>query len=113
MEAASTFIEDYKAVIGLAILALVFAGFVAERFPAAVVAMVGAGAFLVLGILDQEGLLRALANPAPYTIAAMFVLSSALLRTGTIDAIAGKIVERAGKRPRLATAELLLGAFVA
>ncbi|HEV2078572.1 MAG TPA: SLC13 family permease [Allosphingosinicella sp.] len=113
MEAANTFIEAHQAAIGLVILALVFAGFLTERFPAAVVAMVGAGAFLVLGILDQEGLLQALANPAPYTIAAMFVLSSALLRTGTIDAIASKIVERAGKRPRLATAELLLGAFVA
>ena len=43
----------------------------------------------------------------------MFVLSGALLRTGTIDAIARGIVARAAKHPRLAVVELLVGAFVA
>lgn len=107
------YIEAHSAVIGLVILGIMFVGFLTERFPAAVVAILGACAFLLLGILDEDGLMGALANPAPYTIGALFVLSGALLRTGTIDAIASKIVERAGRHPRLATAELFLGAFVA
>ena len=113
MTAIDAYIQAHQAAIGLVILGLMFAGFLTERFPAAVVAILGTCAFLVLGILDEDGLMTALANPAPYTIGAMFVLSGALLRTGAIDAIASKIVERAGKHPRLATAELFLGAFVA
>ncbi|MFC7499015.1 SLC13 family permease [Enterovirga sp. GCM10030262] len=113
MTAIDAYIQAHQAAIGLVILGLMFAGFLTERFPAAVVAILGTCVFLVLGILDEDGLMTALANPAPYTIGAMFVLSGALLRTGAIDAIASKIVERAGKHPRLATAELFLGAFVA
>lgn len=108
-----SFIEVNQAVIGLVILGLMFVGFVTERLPATVVAVLGACVFLLLGMLDEEALMNALANPAPYTIGAMFVLSGALLRTGTIDAIANKIVQRAGKHPRMAVVELFLGAFVA
>ena len=43
----------------------------------------------------------------------MFILSGALLRTGTIDAIAGFIIKRAKRHPKLAVAEMFLGAFVA
>ncbi|MGF1550432.1 MAG: SLC13 family permease [Sphingomonadaceae bacterium] len=112
MDAIQAYIEANQANIGLVVLAVMFAGFLTERFPAAVVAIIGACVFLVTGILDEDGLMTALANPAPYTIGAMFVLSGALLRTGTIDALANKIVERANRRPRVATAELFLGAFV-
>ena len=36
-----------------------------------------------------------------------------MLRTGTIDAIAGFIIKRAKRHPKLAVAEMFLGAFVA
>ncbi|WP_108812220.1 SLC13 family permease [Sphingorhabdus sp. Alg231-15] len=107
------YIQAHKAVIGLVILGFLFAGFIMERFPAAVVAVLGACTFLFLGIIDSDGLFSVFSNTAPITIAAMFILSGALLRTGTIDAIAGFIIERAKKRPRLAVVEMFLGAFVA
>ena len=107
------FIAEHQAVIGLVILGFMFTGFVMERFPAAVVAVIGACAFLFLGIIDSDGLFSVFSNTAPITIAAMFILSGALLRTGTIDAIAGFIIARAKKHPRLAVAEMFLGAFVA
>ncbi len=107
------YIEAHKAVIGLVILGLLFTGFIMERFPAAVVAVLGACMFLFLGIIDSDGLFSVFSNTAPITIAAMFILSGALLRTGTIDAIAGFIIERAKKRPKLAVVEMFLGAFVA
>lgn len=113
MEAIRVFVEANQAVLGLIILAVMFVAFLFERFPAAVVALFGACTFLFLGILDSEGLLSVFSNPAPITIGAMFVLSGALLRTGTIDALASGIVARAAKRPRLALVELLVGAFIA
>lgn len=107
------YIQAHKAVIGLVILGLMFTGFIMERFPAAVVAVLGACAFLFLGIIDSKGLYSVFSNTAPITIAAMFILSGALLRTGTIDAIAGFIIERSRKKPKLAVAEMFLGTFVA
>lgn len=107
------YIQAHKAIIGLVILSFLFAGFIMERFPAAVVAVLGACTFLFLGIIDSDGLFSVFSNTAPITIAAMFILSGALLRTGTIDAIAGFIIERAKKRPKLAVVEMFLGAFVA
>ncbi|GAA0464216.1 SLC13 family permease [Parasphingorhabdus litoris] len=107
------YIQAHKAIIGLVILGFLFAGFIMERFPAAVVAVLGACTFLFLGIIDSDGLFSVFSNTAPITIAAMFILSGALLRTGTIDAIAGFIIERAKKSPKLAVVEMFLGAFVA
>ncbi|WP_205518148.1 SLC13 family permease, partial [Sphingorhabdus sp. Alg239-R122] len=106
-------IGAYEAEIGLFILASMFVAFAMERFPAAVVAILGACAFLFLGIIDSDGLFSSFSNTAPITIGAMFILSGALLRTGTIDAIAGMIIRRARKRPKLAVAEMFLGAYVA
>jgi di/tricarboxylate transporter len=113
LELIRAWISDWSAYIGLAILVLMFAGFISERFPAAVVAIIGACAFLFFGIIDSKGLFSVFSNPAPITIGAMFVLSGALLRTGTIDAVADIIIRRAQKYPRLAVAEMFLGAFVA
>jgi di/tricarboxylate transporter len=107
------YIQAHKAIIGLVILGFLFAGFIMERFPAAVVAVLGACMFLFLGIIDSDGLFSVFSNTAPITIAAMFILSGALLRTGTIDAIAGFIIKRAKRHPKLAVAEMFLGAFVA
>lgn len=90
-----------------------FVAFIFERFPAAVIALFGACSFLFLGILDSDHLLSVFSNPAPITIGAMFVLSGALLRTGTIDALATGIVARAARHPRLAMVELFIGAFIA
>lgn len=105
-------IENHAPEIGLVILAMMFVGFVMERFPAAVVAILGACAFLFLGIIDSDGLFSVFSNTAPITIGAMFILSGALLRTGTIDAIADLIISRAQRRPRLAVAEMFLGVLV-
>ena len=113
MDDIRLFIETWQAPIGLAILGLMFVGFILERFPAAVVAILGACAFLFLGIIDSKQLFSVFSNSAPITIGAMFILSGALLRTGTIDAIAGAIINRAARHPRLAVAEMFLGVYVA
>ena len=113
IDVARTFITNHQAIIGLVVLGLMFVGFVLERFPATVVAILGTCTFLFLGILSGRDLFSVFSNPAPVTIGAMFILSGALLRTGTLDAIASRIIARAQRHPRLALAEMFLGVYVA
>ena len=79
----------YAVIIG------VFISFIYERFPPDITAM---GAFIlliVLGILDRDLALGVFSNPAPITIAAMFIISAALERTGCVQ-ILGQIIGKIG-----------------
>lgn len=96
-------------VVGLVILVATFVAFAAERYPPAVVALGGLLALGVTGLLRTEDLLGGIANPAPVTIAALFVLSGALVRTGVIEAVTARILKVARSSPRLALGELFAG----
>ena len=113
MELIRTFIETHQAVISLIILAGIFVGFMMERLPATVIAVVGACIYLALGLLDSDAMYSVFSNSAPIVIGAMFVLSGALIRTGVIQRVADAIMKRADKHPRLAIVEVLVGALVA
>lgn len=113
MEAIRAFIEAHQAVISLVILAGIFVGFMLERLPATVIAVVGACIYLALGILDSDAMYSVFSNSAPIVIGAMFVLSGALIRTGVIQRVADAIMKRAEKNPRLAIVEVLVGALFA
>jgi Na+/H+ antiporter NhaD/arsenite permease-like protein len=84
----------------LLLVAGVFAAFVWERFPPDAVAMGGVAILLVLGLLDTDGLLAAISNHAPVTVAAMFILSGALMRTGVIEAFGSAASRLGGQRRR-------------
>lgn len=99
--------------IGLLILTGMFVEFVRERYSPTVVSVLGACSFAVLGLLDEKSLFSVFSNSAPLTIAAMFVLSGALLRTGVINRVADIVMERAQRHPRLAIVEVMLGGFFA
>ena len=106
-----------EAALVLGIIAVMFAGFVSEVFPVEVTAMAGAAAMLVLGVLPGEAVLGVFSNPAPWTIAAMFILSGGLVRTGVLSEISRQITKHAGRRPRtviafLAVAVLFASAFM-
>ena len=64
---------------------------------------------LALGFVDPDEMLGVFGNSAPVTIAAMFVLSGALLRTGALEEISGWIIRRTLRKPRLALAEIGAG----
>lgn len=113
LDALVALIDVYSAHIGIALLTLMFAGFVLERFPATVIAVLGVCAFLILGLLDSRSFLQSFANSAPVTIGAMFVLSAALARTGVLELVANWVVARAKKHPVRATVELVLMVFPA
>jgi di/tricarboxylate transporter len=85
--------------VALAVLLGVFAMFVWERFPPEVTALGGLAALLATGVLSGADALAALANPAPVTIAAMFILSGAMVRVGALDAASALIARHAQERP--------------
>ncbi len=91
----------------LGVVAAMFVFFVRERYPAEVIAIGGVAAMLILGTLPYEAALGVLSNPAPWTIAAMFIVMGALVRTGALDWFTGRAEARAATNPVLAIAALM------
>lgn len=106
-------IADYSAEIGLLLLVGVFIAFALERRPPVVIAILAAALTVVLGFLPPNEMLGVFGNSAPITIAAMFILSGALMRTGALEAISGWVIGRTLRRPRLALAEIVGGTLAA
>ncbi|RIJ18241.1 SLC13 family permease [Henriciella mobilis] len=84
--------EPVQIALVLALIVAVFAGFVRERIPSDVVALLAMAALLILGLLSVDDALDVFSNAAPITIGAMFVLSAALERTGVIGAVGNSVV---------------------
>ncbi len=97
----------------LLLVVIVFFGFVREKIPADVVALLAMGALMLTGILSVGDTLSVFSNAAPITVAAMFVLSAALERTGVIDYV-GRIVARFAQNgsPILAIVAMMVGVMV-
>lgn len=96
-----------------ALLAVLIAAFVSERYPPEVIALGGAAATLLLGLANVNEALGTLANPAPVAIAGMFVLSGALVRTGALDPVP-LLLERLARHNRfLAVSAFLAATMVA
>lgn len=112
-EIISTFVTSYSAPIGLGLLLLVFLAFALERRPPVVIAVLGGIVMMLLGFLPVDEALSVFSNPAPITIAAMFILSGALLRTGALEEVSGWVIRRTLRKPRLAAGEIGAGTMVA
>ncbi len=105
----ASFLDQHGDIVGLVLIVILLAAFAAERLPPVVVAVSGVATFILLGFLDTRAALAAFANPAPITIAAMFILSAALIRTGAVEAVTTRILGRARQRPRRSLLELYAG----
>ena len=103
----------YEAYIALALVVLLFIGFVTERYPVEVTAAAGAAVFLVIGFVPAGDAMSVFSNSAPITIAAMFVLTGALVRTGVIEGLASSVLQRSSSRPVLAIAMLMIATIAA
>ena len=69
----------------LGILALVLYAFMRDLAAPDVIAMSAFCVLVILGLLPVQEAFKVFSNPAPITIAAMFILSAALEKTGVID----------------------------
>ncbi|WP_263478907.1 SLC13 family permease [Roseovarius carneus] len=84
-----------------------FALFVRETYPTEVVALGGAAVMLASGLLPYDAALDVLSNPAPWTIAVMFIVMGALVRTGALEAFTSLADRQAKTNPKLAIAMLM------
>lgn len=91
--------EAIQPVIALALLALMFAGFVWERFPPETVAIATVAVMMALGLLPTEEFVGVFANGAPIAIGALFILSGALVRTGALERLTELVSASAQTRP--------------
>lgn len=105
--------QTMQAYLALATVVVMFVLFVREVFPTEVVA-IGAVAFLlVAGVLPYDAGLDVLSNPAPWTIAAMFLVMGALVRTGALDSFTTFAQHQVQRRPKRAIAGIAVFVVVA
>lgn len=81
--------------------------FIRETYPTEVVAIGGTAFLLAMGVLPYQDALAVLSNPAPWTIAAMFVVMGALVRTGALDTFATYAQAQVQQRPKKAMAVIM------
>ncbi len=105
------FTQTQEAWLTLSVVVLMFVLFVQERYTAETVAITGVAVLLVLGLLPYDAALTVLSNPAPWTIAALFLIMGGLVRTGALEWITQNAERNARVRPRATLSGLLL--FVA
>ena len=101
-----------QALLTLLVVAAMFVLFVREIYPTEVVAIAGVAVLLGLGVLPYGAALEVFSNPAPWTIAAMFIVMGALVRTGALDAFTTLADQQAKHNPRVAIAMLLLSVVI-
>ena len=92
----------------LGVVTVMFALFVRETYPTEVVALAGAALMLASGVLPYDTARAVLSNPAPWTIAAMFVVMGALVRTGSLEVLTRMAEQQAKSRPKTAVVGVIL-----
>jgi di/tricarboxylate transporter len=86
---------DLLKVLGVVVAAMVL--FITGKLRIDVVALCVLATLVVLGLIESNQILYGFANPATATVAAMFVLSAALVRTGLVQWLVHYIDRLAGK----------------
>ncbi len=102
MNAIFELTQAQGAYLTMAVVAGMFVMFLREVYPTEVVAMIGVSVLLITGVLAYDDAVAVFANPAPWTIAAMFVIVAALVRTGALDALTHVVERQAKRNPALA-----------
>ena len=98
-------LQPYAAIV---IVIGMFVLFIREVYPVEVVALAGGVLMLLLGLLPTDAALEVFANPAPWTIGALFIIVGGLVRTGALDWIAQRAVRGVKTRPVLTLTLLAL-----
>ncbi len=105
--------QSMSAILAITVVAIMFAMFLRETLPTEVVALTGAAVMLALGILPYEDAQAVLQNSAPWTIAAMFIVMGALVRTGALDVLT-RLAERYAKtHPKSAVVGVIFAVMAA
>ncbi|MGY6633590.1 MAG: SLC13 family permease [Alkalilacustris sp.] len=100
--------QTQDALLALVIVAVMLVAFVRETFPVEVTAVAGAATMLLVGIIPEASAMAVFSNPAPWTIAALFVIVGALVRTGALNWITASASANAVRSPVLTLGALAL-----
>ena len=105
--------QGSSAILALIVVVVMLVMFVRETLPTEVVALAGAAVMLALGILPYDDAQAVLQNSAPWTIAAMFIVMGALVRTGALDVLT-RLAERYAKtHPKTAVVGVIIAVMAA
>ncbi|WP_299190652.1 SLC13 family permease [uncultured Litoreibacter sp.] len=99
--------QTTQSIVALCVVVGMFVLFMREAYPTEVVAIGGVAVLLVTGVLPYDAALSVLSNPAPWTIAAMFIVMGALVRTGALDWFTQIADRKAATNPVMAIAALM------
>lgn len=85
------------------VVVLILVGLVLEIASPAVLTFSGVVVLLLLGVVDAQQALSGFSNPAPFTVAALFVVAKAISKTGAIRPLTQSIMGETGtvRRPML------------
>ena len=95
----------------IGLIVIMFIMFLKEIYTTEIVALIGVSALLISGILPYESAIIVFSNPAPWTIAAMFIIVGALVRTGALNSFTQLVERQALQNPARAISGALI--FVA
>lgn len=101
-------LDAYAPFAAAIIIGALFVLFATEWRPPEVTALGAVAVFLLIGLLSPDELVKSLANSAPLTIGAMFIISAAMVRTGVLDELARILIKRVGSNPGVAIFGYLL-----
>ena len=88
---------SWEAMVTLLVIAVTIVMMVRDIVPPTVGVLGGTVVLLILGVINAEQALSGFSNPAPFTIAALYVVAGAVSRTGAIEPIIGAALRPRGK----------------
>ncbi|AXI43089.1 SLC13 family permease [Sulfitobacter sp. SK011] len=100
--------QETQALMTLGVVIVMFTLFIREIYPPEVTAIGGAAAMLALGLLPYDDAVHVLSNSAPWTIAAMFIVMGALVRTGALAWFTRLAEAKADTSPVMAIGSLMV-----
>lgn len=103
---------DLNSLIVIAVVLIVFVGFILEKLSPDIIALLAVSILLALGILDTQEFLTVFGNSAAITIAMMFVISSALERTGCLQYVTSLLTKASGSSCTMATLLVMITAMI-
>ena len=108
MDDLTNFFQINAAWLTIGVIVIMFIMFLQEIYATEIVALIGVSALLIFGILPYKSAVMVFSNPAPWTIAAMFIIVGALVRTGALNSFTQLVERQALQNP----ARAIFGALI-
>lgn len=102
----------WEIALTLGTVILLFVTFTRQTAEIELLALAAVSVLMFFGILSTQEMLSVFSNPAAMTVAAMFILSAALDKTGVIDAMGKVAIRLAEKNVTVAIGSIFIAIFL-